>query len=1331
MSVKVWAWKKNVVVAANKVSSKVTAVSFSEDSSYFVTAGNRHVRFWYLDQPSSTKVDSPVPLLGRSGLLGELQNNFFCDVACGRGKQSGSTFCITSSGLLCEFNEKRMLEKWVDLRSSVARSLCVTADVIFCACAEGTVRAFSPADLHFMGTLPRPHHLGTDVAAVTQPSHLFSSQLEAKYPDSVAVTFDPDNGWLSCVYNDHSVYVWDVRDLQHVGKVFSRLYHSASIWDLQVYPDSLDTCGSLPSSVSFLSCSADNTIRFWSSNSQRSIANGNILSNDLLKVIYVDSTSAALLDTDMCSTSGMDKQESVASEVRTGIRTVCVSPNGRHLASGDRTGTLRVHDLCSMKEILKVEAHDNEILCLEYSKPDTGLQLLATAGRDRLIHVFNAEEDYSLLQTLGEHSSSITAVRFAANDGKVKLISCGLDKSIYFRTAQRTHRGTDFRRTHHVVRKTSLSDMDVDPTCKYATVGCQDRSIRVFNISNGKQKKSYKGSQGLDGTVLKVQTDPSGLYVATSCSDKNICLYDFHSGECLATMFGHSEIVTGIKFSSDCRYLISVSGDSCVFVWRLAPELTLNMRNHIAQRKQPQTATTSKAHTARQELYRTPYQGSDSEKEEEEEEEDENVEDEGVMVYKEEVAQEDDPDNQRDVLLHTTSESSIGEDMGKAQTHTQTHTHTHTHTHPQPQPASPVQSRRRRRWSCRVNSMELVVHSMLELRQLDLLSQLDPEEERTKVEHVTLRHKGAVEPQIQLKRRRPRPHSAWLAPAMTPEPDGVVLYPEQRWGGSGGGWESPKFQVRAQTHREDSQDSQGSQWSSKGSLQGSQCRSPDSAVSLGYSSGLSSPEHQNADFESLEDLGTDADRSNTDEEEEEKEEDEGHVKRFPQSHFQRLSGLRHSTGIIGRADQRSAQRTTISTRFLAHEDTARSLSPFSRIPRLRDKSPGGAAQPLVSAVRPLVAAGRRRRGSADTLYTMSPKRDSGRRGSEDRLDTLSPEGRFLPRHIHVRKRTSGACASRVLGCVTRNTPVLHKPLPIQNLSGDGEPCVCLCRKPVTPSHQKKELQPHTHPPTPQRSTCSPPLLPSTKPPSPGSSSPSSLPQSCHPHSYMSPTTSSKAKVSRTVSAGEGLGLGSSYAEAGPGTTSSPAGIPAKSPLRARLSAEEASSDRPSRQAVLANQGEAQERCPAESLVSQQSHSLPGNKEHGFVRKQPQDCGKQRPLLAVQAFRGLLSEDSNGTGCAVTMETCREAAGELQRTLEKTMQLYRKVNAGGGGGADQVEMEQLLGEVLGRVHCVTDGLPATVTRKGEGPSGGGVALALLEQYSQLLLKSVEQRLDSKV
>uniref|UniRef100_A0A8B9L1T4 Mitogen-activated protein kinase binding protein 1 n=1 Tax=Astyanax mexicanus TaxID=7994 RepID=A0A8B9L1T4_ASTMX len=586
MIVNVWAWKKNVVVAANKVSSKVTAVSFSDDSSYFVTAGNRHVKFWYLDHDKSSKVNATVPLLGRSGLLGELRNNFFSDVACGKGRKAASTFCITSSGLLCEFNDKRLLDKWVELRTGLATSLSVTEDLIFCGCADGTVRAFSPINLHFICTLPRPHSLGTDIATVTEASHLFAYNVDARYPDTVAVSYDPTNRWLSCVYNDHSLYVWDARDLRKVGKVYSALYHSSCVWSVEMYPENSEQEQLCLSPGSFLSCSSDNTIRLWNTDMHSTTINRNVISNDLQKIIYMEDYITTLLDTDCTISSNSEKADPQTSDNRTGIRTMCVSPDGQHLASGDRNGILRIHEMQSMEEILNVQAHDSEILCLEYSKPETGLRLLATASRDRLIHVLDAEREYGLLQTLDEHSSSITAVRFAANDGKIRMISCGADKSIYFRTAQKTDEGTTFTRTHHIVRKTTLYDMDIDPTRNYAAIGCQDRSIRIFNISNGKQKKLYKGSQGEDGTLIKVQMDPSGLYVATSCSDKNISIFDFYSGECVATMFGHSELVTGMKFTNDCKHLISVSGDSCIFVWRLNPELTIKMRQRLSELKQ-------------------------------------------------------------------------------------------------------------------------------------------------------------------------------------------------------------------------------------------------------------------------------------------------------------------------------------------------------------------------------------------------------------------------------------------------------------------------------------------------------------------------------------------------------------------------------------------------------------------------------------------------------------------------------------------------------------------------------------------------------------------------
>lgn len=98
--------------------------------------------------------------------------------------------------------------------------------------------------------------------------------------------------------------------------------------------------------------------------------------------------------------------------------------------------------------------------------------------------------------------------------------------------------------------------------------------------------------------------DPAGIYLATSCSDKSICIFDYESGECVATLFGHSEIVTGMRFSQDCRHLITISGDSCVFLWRLDSQMTNCMRKRLAERKRTAGVTTAAKAPTKEQLIR-------------------------------------------------------------------------------------------------------------------------------------------------------------------------------------------------------------------------------------------------------------------------------------------------------------------------------------------------------------------------------------------------------------------------------------------------------------------------------------------------------------------------------------------------------------------------------------------------------------------------------------------------------------------------------------------------------------------------------------------------------
>ncbi|KAM6932947.1 WD repeat-containing protein 62 [Xenentodon cancila] len=563
MTVSVWDWRKGSIIASSRVSSRVLSVSFSQDDSYFVTAGHRHVKFWYLDASRERRVNSTVPLIGRSGLLDDHKNSVFSGIACGRGLTAFNTYCITNAGLLCLFNRSRHLEAWVNLKTSSASCLAVSENFIFCGCADGIIRVFSPSNLQYVTTLQRPHRLGVDL---TQSGDLLPASPGAQHPDTLALTFDPVSRQLTCVYNDHSMYVWDVRDVRSVGKLYSALYHSSCVWSVEVYPELLDpTRACLPPS-SFLTCSSDNTIRLW--HTDPPAGHKNLYSNDLLQILYVGE------DTQHLQAEG----ETAGADGKAGIRVLGISPDGQHLAAGDRCGNLRIFGLEFLDELVKIEAHDSEVLCLEFSPTSSGVKLLASASRDRLIHVFNLEKNYSLEQTLSDHSASITAVKFTGASPEVRMVSCGADKSIYFQSAEQTMEGFLFSRRHHVVEKTTLYDMDLDSSRTHVAIACQDRNVRVYNVETGKLKKCLKGSCSDEGALLKVQMDPSGSFFATSCSDKNITIFDYESGECVATLFGHSEIVTCMRFSPDCRHLISVSGDSCVFVWKLDAHMTSTMR---------------------------------------------------------------------------------------------------------------------------------------------------------------------------------------------------------------------------------------------------------------------------------------------------------------------------------------------------------------------------------------------------------------------------------------------------------------------------------------------------------------------------------------------------------------------------------------------------------------------------------------------------------------------------------------------------------------------------------------------------------------------------------
>jgi WD40 repeat protein len=180
-----------------------------------------------------------------------------------------------------------------------------------------------------------------------------------------------------------------------------------------------------------------------------------------------------------------------------------INPFGTHLATGDRNGNIRIYDLKNLESVVLIEAHESEILNLQYSQPESGYVYLASSGRDRLIHIFDSRRNYELVQTIDDQSAAITATRFSYNqhDKQFYLISCGYDKSIIIRMANEVsgdnnnNTRVQFQRTSYIVEKQTFYDLSVDPRRSYVNTISQDRVIRTYSIKDGKKQRQFKGKQ--------------------------------------------------------------------------------------------------------------------------------------------------------------------------------------------------------------------------------------------------------------------------------------------------------------------------------------------------------------------------------------------------------------------------------------------------------------------------------------------------------------------------------------------------------------------------------------------------------------------------------------------------------------------------------------------------------------------------------------------------------------------------------------------------------------------------------------------------------------------
>jgi len=259
----------------------------------------------------------------------------------------------------------------------------------------------------------------------------------------------------------------------------------------------------------------DTTIKVWDVSSDKPVP---AVSDDKNTLVATESsidrgTSAELVAVDVHSG---------------GIESLCVSPDGMHVASGSLDGTVQIVDLNTNERIVSFTGHNGSVGAVAYS-PDGRLVASGSGGTGAAqggqILLWKSS-DGKLVHTLDGHTRPISALQFTPDGDRL-----------------------------------------VSGSGSYATMG-QPGEMKVWSVSSGKELKSFSD---VKSPIAALAISPDGTTLASGHYEYNsgIQLWDLESGQSRHSLGNSILGFWSMEFSPDGKRLAVGGTDWTVSVWDL------------------------------------------------------------------------------------------------------------------------------------------------------------------------------------------------------------------------------------------------------------------------------------------------------------------------------------------------------------------------------------------------------------------------------------------------------------------------------------------------------------------------------------------------------------------------------------------------------------------------------------------------------------------------------------------------------------------------------------------------------------------------------------------
>ncbi|NXS98946.1 CFA52 protein, partial [Jacana jacana] len=168
------------------------------------------------------------------------------------------------------------------------------------------------------------------------------------------------------------------------------------------------------------------------------------------------------------------------------------------------------------------------------------------------------EKTQKLVESLKEHKSAVSCVKVKDNDQE--CVTASLDRTCIV-----------WDIVHFVRKQTFLANTLFKCVCFHPEVyqiitSGTDRKVVYWEVLDGSPIQEMEGSAS--GTINGMDIALDGMHFVTGGDDRMVKLWDYNKGMVTHIGVGHSGNITRLKICPEKKYIVSVSLDGAILLWK-------------------------------------------------------------------------------------------------------------------------------------------------------------------------------------------------------------------------------------------------------------------------------------------------------------------------------------------------------------------------------------------------------------------------------------------------------------------------------------------------------------------------------------------------------------------------------------------------------------------------------------------------------------------------------------------------------------------------------------------------------------------------------------------